>query len=247
MQRTDDRSPGDLRPWSFELGYLPYAEGSVMVTAGSTKVLCAVSVEERQPPWMKEPGRGWVKAEYGMLPRATHQRNRRESNRSSGRTHEIQRLIGRSLRGVFQLEQLGPRTLVVDCDVIVADAGTRTAAVTGGWLAAVLACARAQAEGLIPSIPVADQVAAVSLGIVDGLVYTDLDYSEDSAADTDLNLVMTGSGGIIEIQGTAERAPFSRRELDAILDAGEKALGQIFEAQRRALASAGIEWKATAR
>lgn len=213
-----------------------------MVHSGVTRVLCACSVEERQPPWMKEPDKGWVKAEYAMLPRSTHQRSRRDFNNSNGRTHEIQRLIGRALRGVTDLPNLGPRTITVDCDVIVADAGTRTASITGGWVALVLACDKLVKAGKLSAIPMLDQVAAVSLGIVDGEVLTDLDYSEDSRAGTDLNLVMTASGGLIEVQGTAEGGSFSRRELDQILDAGWSALQNLFRMQREALEGAGIAW-----
>lgn len=242
MPRFENRSSDALRPWLFVVNYLPHAEGSVMVHSGVTRVLCACSVEERQPPWMKEPDKGWVKAEYAMLPRSTHQRSRRDFNNSNGRTHEIQRLIGRALRGVTDLPNLGPRTITVDCDVIVADAGTRTASITGGWVALVLACDKLVKAGKLSAIPMLDQVAAVSLGIVDGEVLTDLDYSEDSRAGTDLNLVMTASGGLIEVQGTAEGGSFSRRELDQILDAGWSALQNLFRMQREALEGAGIAW-----
>ncbi len=215
-----------------------------MVHSGQTRVLCAATVEERQPKWMNEPNKGWVKAEYSMLPASTHQRSRRDFNRSNGRTHEIQRLIGRSLRGVTDLEQLGPRTLTVDCDVIVADAGTRTASITGGWVALVMACHALRQENKLEHIPFQHQVAAVGMGIINGQVYTDLDYPEDSAAETDLNLVMTSSGGLIEVQGTAEGEPFSRKELDAVLDAGWQAIQRLFEMQREALAQAGVAWQA---
>jgi ribonuclease PH len=243
MLRTDNRAANTLRPWRFETNYLPHAEGSVMIHCGVTRVLCACSVEERQPVWMGNDGkRGWVKAEYAMLPRATHQRSRRDFNNSNGRTHEIQRLIGRSLRGVTDLNALGPRTLTVDCDVIVADAGTRTASITGGWVALVLACSKLIELGKLQSLPFTQQVAAVSLGIVDGQVLTDLDYPEDSRAGTDLNLVMNSSGGLIEIQGTAEGGSFSRQELDTVLDAGWVALEQLFALQRQALEQAGVHW-----
>lgn len=242
MARFENRAHDALRPWLFEVNYLPHAEGSVMVSSGVTRVLCACSVEERQPPWMKEPDRGWVKAEYAMLPRSTHQRSRRDFNNSNGRTHEIQRLIGRSLRGVTELAKLGPRTLTVDCDVIVADAGTRTASITGGWVALVMALDHLVKSGKLPEVPLVDQVAAVSLGIVDGEILTDLDYTEDSRAGTDLNLVMNASGGLIEIQGTAENGSFSRHELERILDAGWQALEKLFALQRQALDSAGVVW-----
>lgn len=246
MPRFEDRADSALRPWRFETNYLPHAEGSVMVHSGVTRVLCACSLEERQPPWMKDGERGWVKAEYAMLPRATHQRNRRDFGNSNGRTHEIQRLIGRSLRGVTDLPALGPRTLTVDCDVIVADAGTRTASITGGWVALALACHKLLEQGKISRLPFQHQVAAVSLGIVDGQILTDLDYLEDSRAGTDLNLVMTSDGGLIEVQGTAEGGSFSRRELDTILDAGWLALEQLFALQREALEQAGVAWNRAA-
>ncbi len=242
MTRTRDRADNDLRLWRFETDYLPYAPGSVMVYSGRTQVLCAATVDERQPGWMSDPRQGWIKAEYNMLPAATHQRSKRDSSRSNGRTHEIQRLIGRSLRGVCDLSKVGPRTLTLDCDVIVADAGTRTASVTGGWVALVLACQKLKEAGKLEGFPFREQVAAVSLGVVDGKILTDLDYVEDSAAETDLNLVMTSSGGLIEVQGTAEGTPFSRRELDLILDAGWNALQQLFRLQRDALLQAGVAW-----
>lgn len=213
-----------------------------MVHSGVTRVLCACSVEERQPVWMNDGKRGWVKAEYAMLPRSTHSRSRRDFGNSNGRTHEIQRLIGRSLRGVTDQNLLGPRTLTVDCDVIVADAGTRTASITGGWVALALACHKLMELGKLKSMPFTHQVAAVSLGIVDGEVLTDMDYSEDSRAETDLNLVMTSAGGLIEVQGTAEGGSFSRQELNAILDAGWVALEQLFALQRQALEKAGVVW-----
>lgn len=243
MTRSNNRPDHALREWRFDTGYLPYAQGSVMTHSGRTQVLCAATLEERQPGWMSDPKTGWVKAEYNMLPASTHQRSRRDTNRSNGRTHEIQRLIGRSLRGVTDLSKLGPRTLTLDCDVIVADAGTRTASITGGWVALAIACGKLREEGKICEMPFTDQVAAVSLGIVGGRVLTDLDYEEDSAAETDLNLVMTSSGGLIEVQGTAEGAPFSRKELDSILDAGWEALQELFKMQRRALEQAGVNWQ----
>ena len=215
-----------------------------MIHSGVTRVLCACTVEERQPGWMNDPKKGWVKAEYSMLPRSTHQRSRRDHNNSNGRTHEIQRLIGRSLRGATNLEQLGPRTLTLDCDVIVADAGTRTASITGGWVALVLACSKLVESGKLTELPFPHQVAALSLGIVDGQVMTDLDYLEDSRAGTDLNLVMTSDGGIIEIQGTAEGGSFSRNQLEGILDAGWKSMQTLFEMQRQALQKAGVVWNA---
>ena len=243
MDRSNGRAADALRAWKFETGYLPHAAGSVMMHSGQTRVLCAATVEERQPGWMNEPNRGWVKAEYSMLPASTHRRSRRDFNRSNGRIHEIQRLIGRSLRGVTDLEKLGPRTITLDCDVIIADAGTRTASISGGWVALAMACHQLRQSGKIKDFPFTDQVAAVSLGIIDGQVLTDLDYNEDSSAETDLNLVMTSSGGLIEVQGTAEGAPFTRAELDRILDAGWAALEKVFEMQRQALKEAGVLWE----
>lgn len=244
MPRSDQRSTHQLRPWRFETQVLPYALGSVMVSSGQTRILCACSVEERQPPWMSDPTRGWIKAEYAMLPCSTPQRHRREQQ-NNGRNHEIQRLIGRALRGVTDLTCLGPRTLTLDCDVLVADAGTRTASITGGWVAAMLACARLREQGRIEDFPFTAQVAAVSLGLVDGQVLVDLDYSEDSRAGTDLNLVMTSAGQLVEIQGTAEGEAFSRQQLNALLDAGWVALEQLFLQQREALGQAGIAWSAS--
>jgi ribonuclease PH len=243
MKRSNNRPLNSLRDWKFETNYLPYAPGSVMVHSGNTRVLCAATIEERQPGWMSEPKMGWVKAEYSMLPASTHNRSRRDFNRSNGRTHEIQRLIGRSLRGVTDLNKIGPRTLTLDCDVIIADAGTRTASITGGWVALAMACHKLRQDGKIKDMPFREQVAAIGLGIVDGEVFTDLDYSEDSAAGTDLNLVMTSSGGLIEVQGTAEGEPFTRKELDSVLDAGWEALEQLFAMQREALAQVGVAWE----
>ncbi len=246
MPRSEQRDNNALRTWKFETNYLPHALGSVMVHSGQTRVLCGVTGEERQPKWMSDPKQGWVKAEYSMLPCSTHSRSRRDQNRTNGRTHEIQRLIGRSLRGVTDLHALGPRSLTLDCDVIIADAGTRTASITGGWVALMLACDKLRKAGKLKSFPFKEQVAAVSLGVVGGEVLTDLDYAEDSAAETDLNLVMTSSGGLIEVQGTAEGAPFSRAELDKILDAGWVALESLFEMQRTALREAGVAWEPVA-
>lgn len=242
MIRAVNRSTTSRRDWAFELDYLPHALGSVMVHSGQTRVLCACSVEERQPSWMTQGQKGWVKAEYAMLPCSTASRSRRDHGNSNGRNHEIQRLIGRSLRGIIDLEKLGPRTLTIDCDVIIADAGTRTASITGGWIALVLACWRLKNKGLLSELPITDQVAAISLGIVDGEVCVDLDYSEDSRASTDLNLVMTAKGGLIEVQGTAEEGSFSRQELNAILDGGWIALQELFDLQRNALDHAAITW-----
>ncbi|GMU56931.1 MAG: ribonuclease PH [Candidatus Xenobia bacterium] len=240
MTRADGRNPSQIRPVSFELNYAPFAEGSVLISAGSTRVLCAATLEERIPTWMAEKKRGWVTAEYAMLPRATMNRTNRERSRNSGRTHEIQRLIGRSLRAVTWLEKLGERQVICDCDVIQADAGTRTAAITGSWVALAQVGDRLLKNGLISEFPLHDQVAAVSVGLVDGEVLVDLDYTEDTRAQVDLNLVMTGRGQLVEVQGTAEGAPFSRSDLNRMLDAGWAGLERLFLAQRQALETAGV-------
>lgn len=240
MTRADGRTPSQIRPVSFELNYAPFAEGSVLVSAGATRVLCAATLEERIPSWMAENKRGWVTAEYSMLPRATKNRTNRERSRNSGRTHEIQRLIGRSLRAVTHLEKLGERQVICDCDVIQADAGTRTVSITGGWVALAQVCDKLLRAGQIAQIPLHDQVAAISVGLLDGEVLVDLDYPEDSRAQVDLNLVMTGRGDLVEVQGTAEGAPFSRSDLNRMLDAGWLALEKLFLAQRQALDAAGI-------
>lgn len=214
----------------------------MLVSSGNTRVLCAASIEERVPPWMNEPNRGWVKAEYSMLPRSTQVRTRRDTNRSNGRTHEIQRLIGRSLRAVTDLKRLGSRTLILDCDVLNADAGTRTASISGAWVAMALACAHLREKKRLESFPFRDQVAAVSLGIVGDRVFLDLDYPEDVAAEVDLNLVMTASGDLVEVQGTAEGNPFSRRQLDQMIEVGWTGLEKIFELQRQTLKTCGVEF-----
>ncbi|MCC7386382.1 MAG: ribonuclease PH [Deltaproteobacteria bacterium] len=232
------RGREDLRPARIEVDFTKWAEGSVLCSFGDTRVLCNASVEERLPGWLKEQrGQGWVTAEYSMLPRATDRRNQRESvqGKIGGRTHEISRLIGRALRGIVDLKRLGERMITLDCDVLQADGGTRTAAITGAYVALKLATDRLLASGKLEVDPIRTQVAAVSLGVVGGEVRLDLDYSEDQAAETDLNLVMTGNGGIIEIQGTAERAPFSRAELDQMLEVGARGIGGLFELQKSAL------------
>ncbi|MEW6282788.1 MAG: ribonuclease PH, partial [Candidatus Eremiobacterota bacterium] len=235
MTRSDGRGACQIRPVSFELNFAPYAEGSVLITTGQTRVLCAATLEEKIPAWLLGQGRGWVTAEYSMLPRATLQRTHRERSRNSGRTHEIQRLIGRSLRAVTHLEKLGERQVILDCDVFQADAGTRTAAITGSWVALAQVCHRLLGQGLISEFPLHDQVAAVSVGIVDGVTLVDLDFSEDSRAQVDLNLVMTARGQLVEVQGTAEGAPFGRQALNELIDAGWTALERLFAAQRQAL------------
>ena len=228
-----------MRPLTIETGIQVHAEGSAMITLGLTRVLCAVSVEERVPPFLRGSGAGWITAEYGMLPRSTNTRSPRETGRIGGRTHEIQRLIGRSLRAVANLDLLGERTFTVDCDVIQADGGTRTAAITGGYIALALAMQRLVADGLYAAVPLTAAVAATSVGLVDGEVRLDLAYEEDSQADVDFNIVKTNSGAYVEIQGTAEGQVFSRNAMNAILDIADAGLDTLFQAQLETLATAG--------
>ena len=236
--RTGGRSAHALRPVTLQRGYTRHAEGSVLVAFGDTRVLCTASVEEKVPPHKRGSGEGWVTAEYGMLPRATHTRGDREAakGKQSGRTQEIQRLSGRSLRTVFDLKALGERSILIDCDVLQADGGTRTAAITGAFVAAHDAVSWLMARGLIEASPIRDHVAAVSVGIVQGTPLLDLEYTEDSACDTDMNVVMTGSGGFVELQGTAEGAPFTRTELDALLALATQGIAELVAAQRACLA-----------
>ena len=240
--RTQGRAADALRPVTITRAYTRHAEGSVLVEFGHTKVLCTASVEEKVPPHKRGSGEGWLTAEYGMLPRATHTRSDREAARGkqSGRTQEIQRLIGRSLRCVFDLRKLGERTISLDCDVLQADGGTRTAAITGAFVAAHDAVGWLMAQGklsnLSTSSPIRDFVAAVSVGIVDGTPLLDLEYVEDAACDTDMNVVMTAAGGFVELQGTAEGATFSRAEMDALLGLASKGIADLVAAQRAALA-----------
>ncbi len=236
--RPSGRAPNQLREVSIQRGYTRHAEGSVLVSFGDTRVLCTASVEERVPPFLKGQGQGWVTAEYGMLPRATHTRGSREAARGkqSGRTLEIQRLIGRSLRAVVDLHALGERTIQLDCDVIQADGGTRTASITGAWVALADAVAWLRQHGTLSGDPLRDQVAAVSVGLHQGQPVLDLDYVEDSACDTDMNVVMTGQGGFVELQGTAEGVPFRREELDALTALAEAGIAELLAAQRAALA-----------
>jgi ribonuclease PH len=237
FQRTQGRAADALRAVTLTRHYTKHAEGSVLVAFGDTKVLCTASVEDKVPPHKKGSGQGWVTAEYGMLPRATHTRSDREAARGkqSGRTQEIQRLIGRSLRAVFDLSALGERTLSLDCDVLQADGGTRTAAITGAWVAAQDAVNVLIAQGKLATSPITDAVAAVSVGIIEGVPLLDLEYIEDVACGTDMNVVMTGAGGFVEVQGTAEGAPFTRRELDALLALAEAGIRDLVAAQRSAL------------
>jgi ribonuclease PH len=235
--RSAGRAADALRPVSLERGYTQHAEGSVLVSFGATRVLCTASVEEKVPPHKRGSGEGWVTAEYGMLPRSTHTRSDREAakGKQSGRTQEIQRLIGRSLRAVFDLKALGERTIQLDCDVLQADGGTRTAAITGAWVAAFDAVRWLQAQGKLTQNPLRDAVAAVSVGIVQGTPLLDLEYTEDSACDTDMNVVMTGSGGFVEVQGTAEGVPFSRAEMDSLLALADHGIGRLLALQKQAL------------
>jgi len=236
-QRSGARAADALRPVTLTRGYTCHAEGSVLVAFGDTKVLCTASVEEKVPPHKRGSGTGWVTAEYGMLPRSTHTRSDREAARGkqSGRTQEIQRLIGRSLRAVFDLAALGERTIQLDCDVLQADGGTRTAAITGAYVAVHDAVGWLIAQGKLKASPLRDFVAAVSVGVVEGTPLLDLEYTEDSACDTDMNVVMTGSGGFVEVQGTAEGAPFSRAEMDTLLALAGKGIGELVAAQKAAL------------
>jgi ribonuclease PH len=238
ISRSFGRAADALRPVSLTRGFTKHAEGSVLVAFGETRVLCTASVEERVPPHKRGSGEGWVTAEYGMLPRATHTRGDREAARGkqSGRTQEIQRLIGRSLRAVVDLKALGERTVHLDCDVLQADGGTRTAAITGAFVALHDAVGWLLGRQLIAASPLRDHVAAVSVGLIDDVPLLDLDYTEDSGCDTDLNVVMTGAGGFVEIQGTAEGAPFSRAQVDALLSLAGQGIGQLVEAQKQALA-----------
>jgi ribonuclease PH len=236
MSRRDGRTPGELRPITIGLGKARHAEGSCLISAGHTQVLCAASVEERVPDWKAGRGAGWVTAEYSMLPRATHTRSRRERGSVGGRTQEIQRLIGRSLRSVIDLRSLGERTIIVDCDVLEADGGTRTAAITGACVALEAACRSLVGEGLIARNPIREMVTAVSVGIVEGVAILDLNYEEDSSAQVDMNVVATASGRLVEVQGTAEKEPFSREELDCLLDLALDGIRELTALQQEALA-----------
>ena len=235
--RSGGRAADQLRPVRLTRGFTVHAEGSVLVEFGATRVLCTASVEEKVPPHKRGSGEGWVTAEYGMLPRATHTRGDREAARGkqSGRTQEIQRLIGRSLRSVFDLKLLGERTIQLDCDVLQADGGTRTAAITGAFVAAQDAVSFLMAQGKLTASPIVACVAAISVGIVQGTPMLDLEYVEDSACDTDMNVVMTGAGHFVEVQGTAEGAAFSRREMDALLTLAEKGITELMALQRQVL------------
>jgi len=233
MSRRDGREPDDLRPLTFDRDYTEMAAGSVLVSMGRTRVLCTASVDERVPPWMRGKGSGWVTAEYSMLPGSTPERSNREVNKGkpSGRTQEIQRLIGRSLRSVTDMKVMGERQILVDCDVLQADGGTRTASISGAYVALHDACTRLVAAGKLPAHPLTTACAAVSVGMVDAMALLDLDYSEDVRAEVDMNVVMTGTGRFVEVQGTAEGLPFTRSELDDLLGLAEHGIATILDAQ----------------
>ena len=235
--RPSNRSPADLRPVIITRQFTKHAEGSVLIEFGDTRVLCTASVESSVPPFLRGKGQGWVTAEYGMLPRATHTRSAREAakGKQSGRTQEIQRLIGRSLRAVTDLTTLGERQITIDCDVLQADGGTRTASITGACVALHDALSGLVKKGELAAIPLIDLVAAVSVGMYQGTPVLDLDYAEDSACDTDMNVVMTGRGGFVEVQGTAEGTPYSRQELNALLDLADAGIKRLVQAQKEAL------------
>jgi len=240
--RTDNRAADELRSVKITPGFLVNAEGSALIEMGNTRVICAASVEEKLPPHLRgQRIEGWVTAEYGMLPRSTHTRSSREIGRGgpSGRTHEIQRLIGRSLRAISNRSVLGERTITLDCDVLQADGGTRTAAITGAYVAYAIACKRLLKEKKIKRSPINSEVAAISVGIVDGAALLDLKYDEDSRAEVDMNVVCTGDGRFIEVQGTAEGEPFTRAQMDELLELGKKGIEQLIQVQRAAIDSAG--------
>jgi len=234
-KRPDGRKEDQLRKVMVQKDYLKHAEGSCLISFGDTKVVCSASVEEGVPPFLKGKGQGWVTAEYGMLPRSCTQRISREKGGGSGRTQEIQRLVGRSLRAVVDMAKLGERTVKIDCDVIQGDGGTRTASITGGYIALALALRKIRKAGLIADRPLIDQVAAVSVGIKDGQPILDLNYAEDSTAEVDMNIVMVGAGEFVEIQGTAEGKPFTKKQMDAMLKLAEKGICELFEVQKKAL------------
>jgi ribonuclease PH len=237
--RPSQRQPSELRTIRITRNFTRHAEGSVLIEMGDTQVLCTASVEESLPSFLRGRGQGWVTAEYGMLPRSTHTRSAREAakGKQSGRTQEIQRLIGRSLRAVTDLKALGERQITLDCDVLQADGGTRCASITGAWIALFDACQKLVAAGKLPANPVRDHVAALSVGIYKGEAVTDLDYPEDSDCDTDMNVIMTGSGGIVEIQGTAEGEPFTRTQMNQLVDLAEAGIRTLVDKQKEALAA----------
>jgi len=237
MPRPSGRAPNEMRPIVLEPGFSKYAEGSCLARFGDTHVLCTATVEERVPPFLRNTGTGWITAEYGMLPRSTHSRTDREASRGkqSGRTQEIQRLIGRSLRAVTDMKALGERQIRIDCDVIQADGGTRTAGITGSYVALHLALQRLLKDGLLPALPLTDGVAAVSCGIAEGVPVLDLDYAEDSTAEADANFVLTAAGGLVEVQATAEKSAFAEAQFMALLGLARKGIGELLAHQRKAL------------
>jgi ribonuclease PH len=238
--RSYGRAPGDLRPVEIEPGFVRTATGSALISAGETRVICTASAQESVPRWMAGKGRGWVTAEYGMLPASTGERKQRDATRGrqDGRTVEIQRLIGRSMRVIVDFEALGERTIYLDCDVLQADGGTRCASITGAYVALALACRRLQEQGLLERSPLTGSVAAVSCGVIDGVPLLDLDYREDSGAEVDANIVMTGEGGLVELQSTAERTPLSRAHLDELLGLAEAGIERLRDVQERAIVAA---------
>ena len=237
--RPSQRQPDQLRPLKIERNFTRHAEGSVLIRMGDTHVLCTASVEDSVPPFLRGKGQGWVTAEYGMLPRSTHTRTAREAakGKQTGRTQEIQRLIGRSLRAIIDLKALGERQITLDCDVLQADGGTRCASITGAWVALWDACEKLVTAGKLAENPIRDHVAAISVGIYKGAPVLDLDYPEDSGCDTDMNVVMTGSGGIVELQGTAEGEPFTRTQMDQLTDLATAGVAQLIQAQKAAISA----------
>ncbi len=235
MKRSFDRSPSDLRPVTFDIAVNRYAEGSCLVTFGYTKVLCTASVEKSVPPFLKGKGEGWVTAEYSMLPRSTHTRSKRERDKVGGRTQEIQRLIGRALRAAVDFGKLGEQTIMLDCDVIQADGGTRTASICGAYVALALALQKMKKDGALVADPLVNSVCAVSVGMKNGVHLLDLDYDEDSSCDVDMNIVMTGTGGLVEVQGTGEKTLFARKDLDAMIDLAVAAGSKIQALQKAAI------------
>ncbi len=246
MIRSDGRNPDELRPVTIEPGYLLYAEGSALIKTGNTSVLCAVTVEDGVPQFARGTGSGWITAEYSMLPRSTQTRTRRERTRTGGRTAEIQRLIGRSLRSICRLDLLGERTFIVDCDAIQADGGTRTAAITGAYVALAQAMHKLTEDASLPAFPLRCAVAATSAGVIEGTPVLDLNYEEDAHAEVDFNVVMTEEGELVEVQGTGESHPFTRRSMDELLTLSESGVRRLFDVQKTALAEAGIVLPAAA-
>lgn len=234
-ERKDRRTFDQIRNTKITPGISPYAEGSALIEVGNTKVICTATVEDKVPPFLRNKGTGWVTAEYAMLPRATHTRSQRETQKPSGRTQEIQRLIGRSLRAIVDTKALGERQIFIDCDVLLADGGTRCASITGAYVALALACRKLVAKGIIKKSPILSEVAAVSIGIIQGTPVLDLCYDEDSTAEVDMNIVCTGAGKFIEIQGTAEREPFTREQMNEMFDLAGRGINRLFETQRQAL------------